>query len=184
MKAKCKICRTSFNKMNLSHKVCSTECAIAIAVKDRELKEKKEQRKKWSTERSVLKEKKLALRSRSEWLKLAQAEFNKFIRKRDDKLPCVSCGRHHQGQSHAGHYLSTGARPELRFDEANCHKQCAPCNNHLSGNIVLYRKALVHKIGQDEVDRLEGAHLPKKWTIDDLKGIIAIYRKKTKELIQ
>lgn len=171
MKSKCKICRTPFNKQSINHKTCSVPCAIELAQRDRSKKEKKE-----------LRARKEAIRSRADWMKLAQAAFNAFIRKRDDLMPCVSCQRHHAGQYHAGHYLSTGARPELRFDEANCHKQCSPCNNHLSGNIALYRQSLIAKIGADELARLEGPHEPKKWTIPELQEIIATYRKKLKAL--
>jgi hypothetical protein len=86
----------------------------------------------------------------------------------------------HLGQWHAGHYLSTGARPELRFDEQNLHKQCSACNTHLSGNLVLYRAELIRRIGLDEVERLEGPQDPKKYTIDELKAIRDDYRKRLK----
>lgn len=172
MKSKCKICREVFEKRSISHKTCSPPCALALVSKDKEKAAKKE-----------LRARRVAIRSRSEWLKLAQQSFNAFIRKRDEKLPCISCGRHHQGQWHAGHYFSTGARPELRFDESNCSKQCAPCNNHLSGNIALYRQALILKVGQEEVDRLEGPTSQKKWTIPELQEIIQIYKAKAKSII-
>lgn len=172
MKSRCRICRTVYEKWSMTQKTCpKVECAIALVQKDKEKKARKE-----------LRERREAIRSRAEWLKLAQAEFNKFIRKRDEHLPCISCGRNHQGQWHAGHYLSTGAHPELRFNENNCHRQCQPCNTHLSGNVLNYRHALKEKIGTDELLKLEGPHDPKKWTIDELKEIITLYRKKTKEL--
>lgn len=112
----------------------------------------------------------------------AQASFNKFIRFRDDALPCISCGRHHTGQYHAGHYRSRGAHPELRFEELNCHKQCAPCNNHLSGNISNYRSALIERIGVEKVDWIEGPHEPRKYTCAELKEIELKYKRKLKEL--
>jgi hypothetical protein len=83
---------------------------------------------------------------------------------------------------HAGHYMSVGARPELRFDENNVNAQCAPCNNHLSGNIVLYRKGLIAKIGLEAVEALEGPHEPKHYTVDDLKQIKADYTAMAKAL--
>ncbi len=116
--------------------------------------------------------------------KQAQAAFNKFIRIRDASLPCISCGRHHSGQYHAGHYRSRGAHPELRFEELNCHKQCAPCNNHLSGNISNYRPALIEKIGQGKVDWIEGPHEVVKYTCQDLKEIELKYKEKIKELTE
>ena len=114
--------------------------------------------------------------------KCAQSAFNAFIRMRDDSLPCISCGRHHTGQYHAGHYRSRGAHPELRFEELNCHKQCAPCNNHLSGNIANYRPALIDKIGQEKLDWVEGPHEIIKYTCADLKEIELKYKQKLKAL--
>lgn len=125
---------------------------------------------------------KKALKSRSDWLKEAQTAFNAFIRERDMDLPCISCGRFHDGQYHAGHYKSVGANPELRFNEDNCHKQCAPCNNHLSGNIANYRPNLILKIGQTALDSIEGENALQKLTIEQIKDIKSEYKKKLKEL--
>jgi hypothetical protein len=125
---------------------------------------------------------KLKLKSRADWLKEAQAAFNRFIRLRDHDKPCISCGRNHQGQWHAGHYRSVGACPELRFEELNVHKQCAPCNDHLSGNIVEYRRGLIERIGIDLVEWLEGNRDAKKYTIEEIKAIKAEYTSKANEL--
>jgi hypothetical protein len=148
---------------------CSPLCAIQIVKAAKEKAERKETRRR--------REK---LKTRAQWQKEAQQAFNAYIRERDSGKPCVSCGRHHEGQWHAGHYLSTGARPELRFDEANCHKQCQPCNTHLSGNIVRYRAQLIHRIGAAELERLEGPQVQVKCTSDDLKAIRDEYRAKTR----
>jgi hypothetical protein len=128
--------------------------------------------------------KKLAekIMTRSDWMKKAQTAFNAYIRERDRYEPCISCARHHQGQYHAGHYRTVGAHPELRFNEDNCHKQCAPCNNHLSGNIVEYRINLKSKIGEKRLEWLEGPHTSSKPSIDDIKEIEKTYKRKTKEL--
>jgi len=108
--------------------------------------------------------------------------FNRFIRLRDADQPCISCQRFHSGQYHAGHYRTVGANPELRFDERNVHKQCAPCNNHLSGNIINYRTGLLQKVGREVVEWLEGPHEAKHYTIDELKQLIAHYKLKCKEI--
>ena len=120
---------------------------------------------------------------RSTRIKAAQKAFNDFIRFRDDELPCISCGRFHAGQYHAGHYRTTGAHPELRFEESNCHKQCSACNNYLSGNITEYRIHLIRKVGLSKVGWLEGPHEPKKYTCADLKEIELYYKAKLKELL-
>jgi len=168
-------------------KTCGYECATAwlksdagIAAQER-LKVAREKRAA-KRERKRLKERKEGVLTKAEWLKKAQHEFNRFIRLRDYSEPCISCQRHHEGQYHAGHYRSVGASPETRFDEDNCHRQCAPCNNHLSGNLIPYRVNLLVKIGQERVDRIEGTHLQHHYTIPEIKEIIKVYRKKANEL--
>ena len=167
----CKVCKEKFTPFMSTAVVCSTMCAIKFAESKRVKGFRKETR--------LLKEK---IKTKAQWAKEAQAAFNRFIRLRDADLPCISCGRHHQGQYHAGHYKSVGATPELRFDENNCHKQCAPCNNHLSGNIANYRPRLIEKIGEDEMSRIEGVQKLNKYTIDDLKEIKKTYVAKAREL--
>lgn len=171
-------CGTKFVPQRLGQRVCSPACALATkdkhqaparkAIADRQRKELRA-----SQER---------IKSRGDHLREAQAAFNEFIRLRDAHHPCISCGRHHEGQYHAGHYRTVGANPELRFDEDNVHKQCAPCNNHKSGDIVNYRINLLARIGADRVARLEGPHKPQKLSIDQIKAIKAHYRAKVREL--
>ena len=115
-------------------------------------------------------------------IKTLQTEFNKFIRLRDSEEPCISCQRFHSGQIHAGHYLSVGARPELRFEESNCHAQCKQCNMDLSGNLIFYRIHLWTKIGLEKVEWLEGPHEPKKYSVEDLKVMIKDYRARVRML--
>ena len=167
----CKICKVKFTPTRPLQSVCSPNCAYTHAKAVRVKTERKETR-----------EAKVRLKSKSEWLKEAQTVFNQYIRLRDKDLPCISCQRFHTGQYHAGHYLTTGAHPELRFDEINVHKQCSACNNYLSGNIVEYRINLINKIGIDAVNYLESKHQPKHYTIEDIKTLKAIYREKVKTL--
>lgn len=154
------------------------ECATKIARRKREEKERQEAK----IERKATKEAKDRLKSRADWMREAQAAVNAYVRERDKDLPCISCGRHHQGQYHAGHYLSRGAHPELALDPRNIYKQCAPCNNHLSGNQINFRKGLISRCGIELVEWLEGPHEPKHYTADQIKAIRDEYRKKLKEL--
>lgn len=183
-KKKCKECGDYFNADEMVKVPAGVFCSIDHAIKysraAQERQRKRQQEKAAKEQRKKNRERKQALRPRSWYMKEAQKWFNKFIRLRDSQEPCISCGRHHEGQYHAGHYRSVGAAPELRFEELNCHKQCAPCNNHLSGNIVNYRPALIKKIGMKNVEWLEGVHSPKNYTIEDLKQIIETYKNKCK----
>ncbi len=79
--------------------------------------------------------------------------FRKWIRKRDEGKPCISCGSYNV--SDAGHYYSAGHYPALEFDEDNVHGQCRHCNSFLSGNLIEYRKGLLTKIGGDRVEFLD-----------------------------
>jgi hypothetical protein len=157
---------------------CSIPCALGLV----EVKKDKAQAKAAAEERKLTAQARVRLKTRSELAQEAQAAVNAYVRLRDAALPCVSCVRHHQGQYHAGHYMSRGARPDLRFDLDNIHKQCAPCNEHLSGNIANYRIELVRRIGQAGVDRLEGPAKPDKLTRDELIEMKTRFRAMAREL--
>lgn len=172
---KCKHCGEKFTPRNSLHVACSMDCALALGRERLEKKEAKEHRAK-------LRRMKENAKTLSQLAREAQTEFNRYIRERDYAEPCISCGRHHTGQYHAGHYRSVGACPELRFEELNVHKQCAPCNNHKSGNVIEYRINLVTRIGIENVEWLEGPHDPKKYTREELRELKAEYRRKANEL--
>lgn len=148
-------------------KACGLECAIALAMIARNkahlLREK--------IERDAVRALREKIKSRSDWMREAQTAFNAWIRARDEGKPCISCGRHHAGQIHAGHYRTRKAAPELRFHPDNVHAQCQPCNMHLSGNIIEYRIRLIERIGVGRVEWLEGPHAPARYTIDELREI-------------
>lgn len=108
----------------------------------------------------------------------ATEAFNAYIRARDAHLPCVSCGCWKAIEWHAGHYMPVGARPELRFDEANVHRQCSVCNTTRCGNRAPYRITLIARIGLDEVRRLERWSAPRKWMRDELVGLARQYTTK------
>lgn len=171
-------CRAPFVPTRSFQTWCGPDCAVVIA-KEKQARERKALDQ---VERRQLRAAKERVKSRAEHMKEAQAAFNAWIRERDNLLPCISCGRHHQGQYHAGHFRTVQACPELRFEPLNVHKQCAPCNNHKSGDIVNYRINLVAKIGAEAVAWLEGPHEPKKYSVEDLKAIKAKYRALVREM--
>ena len=178
---RCPSCRVMFAPARTSQAVCGEiECAIVHgqsekgrAIAGKALAE---------VGRRDIKVRKEKLKSRADHLKDAQVAFNAWVRARDAELPCISCGRHHQGKYDAGHYRTVGSNPALRFEPLNCHRQCSPCNTQLSGNIVNYRIELVRRIGAEAVEWLEGPHEAKKYTVEELKAMTAEYRAKTREL--
>ena len=168
----CKVCKKAFEPRASTQVVCSWQCSLAYTSKEKEKRERKDYR-----------EKKEALKTRSEWLKEAQVVFNRYIRERDALLPCVSCVQHRNSYD-AGHYRSVGAAPQLRFNEDNVHKQCVHCNQHKSGNAIDYRINLVKRIGIERVEKLESDNEPAKFTIEDAKEIKKLYNEKLKLLKQ
>lgn len=165
-------CANRFAPRSITHKACGPECAAAIAVAERKRLDAKQTR-----------ERKQALKTRADWERDTQTAVNAYVRLgRDADKTCISCGRWHDGQWHAGHYLSRGARPGLRYIEANIAKQCMPCNVHLSGNQVNFRLGLIARIGLAAVEALEADDKPRKYSIDELKAIRDEYRGKLKAL--
>lgn len=171
---KCKVCKCQFMQERHGQVICTFECVIA----DLKAKDAKREAAKKAETRAA--KKALKDNDRAYQTKLAQRVFNAWIRQRDAGKPCISCGRDHQGQWHAGHYRAAGVNTALRFDPINCHRQCMPCNAHLSGNLVGYRAGLIQRIGLEQVEALDANHEIKKWSIDELKAITETYRKMMK----
>ena len=166
---KCKVCKNVFEPTKPLQQVCGFECALELA-KDKRIK----------TVRKEVKEAKQKLKSRSDWLKDTQVIFNKYIRLRDQNDGCISCGSTSASSYHAGHYRSIGSAGHLRFNEHNCHRQCAACNTHLSGNLIRYRLGLIRKIGMELVETLESDNGTVKWSIDEIKLFKAQFSAKIK----
>jgi hypothetical protein len=179
----------SFYRMGVST-YCDKECAVdwlmanpkkvKSATDKIKAKREKEQRKKD-------KERMQSLKTVGDYIKDAQAAVNKYIRLRDAKKPCISCGNtksHKIGLSghryDAGHYRSRGSAGHLRFNLLNIHKQCVYCNRDMSGNLVEYRKELINRIGLERVERLEYDNSLRSFDIEYLKRIKKIFNKRAR----
>lgn len=183
-------CREWFHPAFQNQTWCSADCGTVIALAKREKDRQNaiqaaERRRKDEAqqERRSLKVRKLAVQPRSYFIKQAQQAVNAYIRERDKHLPCVSCGTLSAAQWDAGHYRTTAAAPQLRFDPRQIWKQCSVCNQHKSGNLVPYRAELIRRIGLAEVESIEGNHDRHRWTIEECKAIKAEYQQKLKDLI-
>lgn len=173
----CKACKEKFTPQRSMQSVCSPGCGLSLAKAKREKQERKE-----------VKARKEKLKTRSDWIKDAQTAFNRYVRLRDNGRFCIDgCGAFLGlggvgGGFDCGHYRSTGSAPNLRFDERNAHGQSKHCNRYLAGRAVDYRLGLINRIGLPAVEALEADNTPRKFSIDELKAIIALYRQKAKEL--
>lgn len=168
----CKTCDRAFLRFRTMQQVCGPSCArkSVNAAKKAEAEQTRARR--------------VALKSRRDWMDEAQKAVNSFVRARDRGQPCISSGARWNDTFQAGHYLSCGARPELRFNLDNIHGQSVRDNMHLHGNQAMYRIGLVARIGLERVEALEGPHPPAKWRVDELKTIRDGYRLLTKQLIE
>ena len=178
---KCRVasCGASFAPVRLGQAVCSPACAVLDAPKNLD----RARKSLALVERREIKVRKEKLKSRADHLKDTQQAFNAWIRARDAGQPCISCGTTADVQYCAGHYRTTAAAPELRFEPLNVNLQCnRNCNMGKSGNLLGYRPGLIKKIGIEAVEWLEGPHEAKKYTVEELKAMTAEYRAKTREL--
>ena len=169
---RCKNCKEKFIPIRFNMKYC-TEVACLKAFSE-EIKQKtwKETKTRMKTE----------LKTTQDWLKEAQTIFNQYIRLRDNGLWCISCGLPPK-KKNAGHYYSQGGHSNVRFNEDNVHLQCEHCNTYLSGNLLNYQIGIEKRIGAEKLIELQGkAHIEKKWSIDEIKEIIRVYKNKVRQL--
>lgn len=142
---RCKNCKDKFKPKYFLQKFCmdKNECIRAYLDKINE--------DSWKKKKKELKEN---LKTVGQYEQEARIEFQKWIRHRDDKLPCISCGKL-ADRYDAGHYFKAELYSGLIFHVDNVNKQCVYCNKHLHGNESNYRIGLVKKIGEERVKWLE-----------------------------
>jgi len=173
--AKCKVCREPTTKRFGLVWACGIDHAVAYAQTKRDALQAKESKRL----HQIRKE---AVRPLKWYADKAREACHEYIRERDKELPCISCGRFHCGQYHAGHYRPSGVNSALRFEPTNINKQCAPCNNNLSGNLTNYRIGLIAKIGEEAVVALETNNEVRKYSKEELIEIRQHYQQKLKAL--
>jgi hypothetical protein len=139
-----------------------------------------EKEKTWKKTKAKAKQDLMTL---SDYLKLAQQVFNKWINLRDKGLACISCDKPITGRVNASHFWNANNHYNVRFNEDNVHSSCITCNQFLSGNLLEYRTRLISKIGIERFNILEAeSKETRKFTKDELKEIINIYKLKIKQL--
>ena len=168
----CKVCRERFVPTVSTLQATCTKVSCVLQ------HSKRVKAKQASAEIKRLREKAKTL---SDYRRELQQVFNKFIRERDKDKPCISCNRKLGAKFDAGHYLSIGSYPNLRFDEDNVHGQCVECNQHKHGNLIEYGERLLDRIGEEAFDELYlRRHQPLRLSIDEMKDMIKVYKQKIK----
>ena len=145
---KCKVCKVSFIPVQFAQIVCGYPCAM---IHSKNLKQQKEQRE-WKQDKAVLKDK---LKTLSQYEADAKKSFQKWVRMRDNKQPCISCGVEQTELWDGGHYKKAEIYSGVIFDTHNCHKQCRKCNRFLNGNELMYRQGLIKRYGIEYADAIE-----------------------------
>ena len=180
----------------------SFDCALEYAKRGIAKKAKSELAKEKAKKAKNIRIRKESLKPISKLKREAQSAYNKWIRARDVNEPCISCGKSRNeveseqgwkvgGCWDAGHFMSRGAKPQLRFNAFNVHKQCKRCNGG-SGKFSAkaatvgknYEIRLALKIGGDRVELLKNNNEFKKYDAEYLKRIKAIFSKRYRVLIK
>jgi len=170
----CKSCAGTFKAYKSTAQVCSTKCAIDYA----EVKRKAAEKREWNKRKQKLN---AELETIQVLVKKAQAVFNTWIRERDCERTCISCGTQLNDKYDAGHYHNANNHWSVRFNEDNVHGQCVKCNQHLSGNLINYRKGLLTRIGPERLAKLDAiANLTRNFDKFELRAIIEKYKIKKK----
>ncbi len=165
---RCKNCKEKFEPARFNMKYCLKDECVRVFVEE-------VKNKVWKKTKAKAKQDLMTL---SDYLKLAQQVFNKYIRLRDNDQVCISCQKKPLKEN-AGHFFNANNHWNVRFDERNVHLQCEHCNTYLSGNLIEYQRNLIHKIGIESYHELEAdARKTRKFTKDELKEIIQEYKKK------
>ena len=190
---KCKVCGTRFQPVRPFEAWCSPDCGLAMArqrqAADAQRRQRQQAKQAQQERKQRRKEKQAFNENDKKWL-MKQAVFHchAFIRLRDEFEPCISCGRRSVVQWHAGHYRPAGVNSALKFHPWNIHKQCSQCNNYQSANKhgdgggAGYIANLKAKIGAEAVQWLDDNHATHRWTVDELRAVIASYKAQKKEL--
>lgn len=172
-----KSCRALFEPRSITHKTCSPACAIVHVEAEKARQCRKERQEGLAK-----------LKRRADWLADAQRAFNAYVRARDADLPCICCGKSNVSTSlaggswDAGHYLSRGSHPHLRFDERNVFRQRKGCNRPGGTSAAAFRLGVIARIGLSAVEALEADQTPRKWSVEELKTIRDEYRRRLREL--
>ena len=112
--------------------------------------------------------------------------FSQYIRRKDainEIAECITCKKKsHWSKLQNGHWASR-RHYNTRWDEQNCHVQCASCNVFRAGEIYLYTKYLCSKYGDNFPEEMYiKSHKVVKFADIDLIDMIEYYTNKVNDL--
>lgn len=190
---KCKVCSAWFIPAYANIRWCCPEHGTIYALELRAKEKVKAEAKRIKAQHEAEKEgrkrrqaKRIELKTKSQWRKEAQASFNKYVRLRDEGLPCISCGRmpeqKYGGSMDCGHYRSRGAAAHLAFNLHNTAGQCVFCNRNQSGAQKAFEQGLIDRIGAEKVEALNNDNSTRKFDIPYLQRIKSIFTRRARQL--
>jgi len=190
---KCKVCGEKFTPQYDNIRWCCPAhgaiYALELRAKEKikaEAKLIKAQKEAEKEGRQRRQERRIALKTKSQWRVEAQAAFNRYVRLRDAGKPCISCGREpeqkHGGTMDCGHYRSRGAAMHLAFNLHNTAGQCVFCNRNMSGAQKAFELGLIERIGQEKVEALNNDNTTRRFDIPYLQRIKSIFTRKARAL--
>lgn len=190
---KCKVCNDWFHPVYSNIVWCCPEhgaiYALELRARERvkaEAKKNKIRLEKEKDDRRRLRERRVALKTKSQWRKEAQDAFNRYVRLRDAGKPCISCDRiptqKFGGTMDCGHYRTRGAASHLAFNLHNTAAQCVYCNRDRAGAQKSFEQGLIKRIGPEAVEALNDDNSPRSFDIPYLQRIKSIFTRKARAL--
>lgn len=183
---KCKICGARFIPDFENQRWCCPEHGAQFALAELEKKREKQRGAAAKKKRAEWRERKVALKTKSQWKSEAQAAFNRYVRLRDAGKPCISCGRMPEqklgGTMDCGHYRTRGAAPHLAFNLHNTAAQCVYCNRDRAGAQKAFEQGLIERIGIDRVEALNNNNTIRKFDTPYFQRIKSIFTRKSRAL--
>lgn len=180
-----KSCRKEFTPFGIQS-WCSPSCGAELAL----AKLAKQKAKAARADRVATKAKLERFKTRSDWMRDAQKEFNAYVRAKALRFghSCISSGIPLVagvvgGGFDCGHYRSVGSAPHLRFNLNNAWGQSKQDNRYGAGASFEYRRGLIARRGIEVVEALEANNEVRKFDIAYLKRIKDIFSRKTKRMI-
>ena len=168
---KCKNCGKPFEVRRPLQCICGSKCAYEYAMRKKESLQRKENAAEKAKRRQDIQNLREKVKTASDHKKELQALINKIVRTIDYGQPCISSGRKWKENDQAGHYFTTGAYPELRFNLWVIHSQSVSDNLYKSGNVLEFRRGLEKRYGDwvlDYLHTLRIEHKGRKFTIDEI----------------
>ncbi|MBK0003384.1 recombination protein NinG [Erwinia sp. S38] len=190
---KCKVCNDWFHPAYSNVVWCNPEHGAMYALRLRQKEKKKAEarrvkikKEKEKADRQQLRERRIALKTKSQWRKEAQDAFNRYVRLRDTDKPCISCGRLPEqklgGTMDCGHYRTRGAASHLAFNLHNTAAQCVYCNRDRAGAQKDFEQGLIVRIGAEAVEALNNDNTCRTFDIPYLQRIKSIFTRKARAL--